>query len=78
MKEKFKDIIIEHTKKYPQMQISDLVKLVFQSEFGGGHMIANPSDSLSRLYKEYEGLPETKLPVLYDKIGNGLDRKSVV
>lgn len=39
MKEKFKDIIIEHTKKYPQMQISDLVKLVFQSEFGGGHMI---------------------------------------
>lgn len=74
MKEKFKDIIIEHTKKYPQMQISDLVKLVFQSEFGGGHMIANPSDSLSRLYKEYEGLTETKLPVLSDKIGNGLVR----
>lgn len=74
MKEKFEDIIIEHTKKYPEMQISDLVKLVFQSEFGGGHMIANPSDSLSRLYKEYDGLPETKLPVLSDRIGNGLVR----
>lgn len=76
MKEKLKDIIIDHTKKYPEMQISDLVKIVFQSEFGGGHMITDASDSLSRLYKEYEGLPGTvkKLPVSEDRIGNGLVR----
>lgn len=76
MKEKLRDIIVEHTEKYPEMQISDLVKLVFQSEFGGGHMIADASDSLSRLYKEYEGLSgnEKRLPVSADKIGNGLVR----
>ena len=39
MKENLRDIIIEYTKKYPAMEIGDMVKLVFQSEFGGGHMI---------------------------------------
>ena len=76
MKENLRDIIIEHTKKYPAMEISDMVKLVFQSEFGGGHMILDSSDSLSKLYKEYEGLPHVgkKCPVCYDAIGNNLVR----
>ena len=40
MKENLRDIIIEHTKKYPAMEISDMVKLVFfRVEVGGGHMI---------------------------------------
>lgn len=76
MKKSMREVILDHLKRYPEMEIQDIVKLVFQSEFGGGHMIANPSDSLSRLYKEYQGLKETvkKQPVAYEPIGNGLVR----
>lgn len=76
MKKSMREVILEHLKRYPEMEIQDAVKLVFQSEYGGGHMIADPSDSLSRLYKEYQGLkePVKKQPLAYEPIGNGLVR----
>ena len=37
------------------MEIQDLVKLIFQSEFGGGHLIQDGDESLRRLKGEYEG-----------------------
>ena len=32
-----KEILLAHLKQYPQMQLQDVVKLLYQSEFGGGH-----------------------------------------
>ena len=60
MKITLEDCILEHIKRYPEMEIQDVVKIVFQSEFGGGHMIKDPSDSLNRLYREYENIKETQ------------------
>lgn len=37
-----KDLMLAHIHKYPDMQITDMVKLLYQSEFAGGHMIATP------------------------------------
>ena len=37
-----KEILLAHLKQYPQMQLQDVVKLLYQSEFGGGHMITSP------------------------------------
>ncbi len=49
-----KEVLKRHLAKYPQMQIQDVVKLLYQSEFGGGHMIASQEESLKRLRREVE------------------------
>ena len=33
------DILKIHTSVYPEMQPQDAVKLIYQNEFGGGHLI---------------------------------------
>ncbi len=48
-----KKIIVEHLKRYPDMQIQDMVKLLYQSEFGNGHMVSDPEDTLKLLKQEY-------------------------
>lgn len=42
----------------PKAQIQDFVKRIYQSEFGGGHMIQNEADSLERLRREIAGLTD--------------------
>ena len=49
----FENILIEHAKRYPLMEPADAVKLIYQSVFGGGHMISEPSDVLPRIRDEY-------------------------
>lgn len=68
-------IIIEHSKKYPAMQPDDAIKLVYQNEFGGGHFIQNPSDSLSRLKEEYQRLTSApQFPSVLENLGNNHQR----
>ena len=47
-----KEILLEHFHRYPQMQLQDAVKLLYQSEFGGGHMVTSPEKSLKSLEDE--------------------------
>ena len=37
-----KEILLEQWKHHPEMEITDAVKLLYQSEFGGGHMVSDP------------------------------------
>ena len=71
-----KNIILEHVKKYPLMEIRDIAKLIYQSEFGGGHMILNSQMSLNRIQEEYRSLGQEALevPSVVENIGNGLAR----
>lgn len=50
-------ILEMHFQKYPLMEIQDAVKLIFQSEFGPGHLIENTEAAKKWLIKEME---ETK------------------
>jgi uridine kinase len=61
------------------MDIRDMVKLIYQSEFAGGHLVKNGDDSLRRLKDEIEHLDKSgysvrKDNVLFENIGNGLCR----
>lgn len=47
-----KETLLKHCAKYPRMQIQDAVKLLYQSEFGGGHMISDIGKSLDRIIEE--------------------------
>jgi len=69
----FKDILRAHIRRYPLMQEQDLVKLCYQAEFGGGHMIADEEMSLARLKAECEPLMQAD-DVEITPIGGGLCR----
>lgn len=65
-------LIQEHLKKYPQMEVSDIIKLIYQNEFGGGHLIKDTQASLKCMYNECASLNNKGL--VSETIGNGLVR----
>ena len=76
--EELERILREHAKKYPKMQPTDAVKLIYQNEFGGGHLIRDEQACLNYLRREYEsGEKDASIP-LYENIGNGIVRVNLV
>lgn len=77
-----KEILLRNHTKYPHMQVQDAVKLLYQSEFGGGHMIADAEKSLARIRAEAienTGIDNRNRQNLinkepYESIGNGICR----
>ena len=69
-------ILSEQLKRYPLMQPQDAVKLLYQSEFGPGHMITDREVCLARLKAEYADVRKDPCPCvpLAEDIGNGFMR----
>lgn len=66
-------VIELHIGKYPKMQAQDAIKLIYQNEFGGGHLIENEAASLQRIESECKAsLLCGKMEL--EPIGNGLAR----
>lgn len=70
----FSDILRAQIERYPGMQPQDAVKLAFQSEFGGGHLIVDEAACLRYLYEECAATPVDGGAPLYEKIGGGMAR----
>lgn len=68
------EILSAHAKKYPLMQPSDALKLIYQGEFGGGHLIKDAAASLDRIMSEYEGTAHDGNMPLCEDIGFGMVR----
>lgn len=47
-----RELILHHAETHPAAQVTDFVKLLYQSAFGGGHMISDEGESLKRLKAE--------------------------
>lgn len=56
------------------MRPQDAVKLIYQNEFGGGHLIKDRRQSLERLRTEYEAAASAPVREPVEDIGNGLVR----
>ena len=69
-----RDALLLHAGMYPKMRPADAVKLIYQSEFGGGHMIKSPEASLTRLYDEYAATEHDAAQPLIIPIGGGMVR----
>lgn len=67
-------ILGDHAKKYPCMEPQDAVKLIYQNEFGGGHLIADEAVFLQRLREEYAAVTKDSNAPLREDIGNGVYR----
>jgi len=69
-----KEILWKHMELYPKMQMTDVVKLLYQSEFGGGHMISDPEKSLSRLESEWQQMQKRPESAFIEEIGEEVCR----
>lgn len=74
MKDAFSQIVKEHARRYPKMEILDYGKLAFQSEYGPGHFIAERQTALDFLQEEMAELPFDTVPESTEPIGGGLCR----
>ena len=74
MMEELEQILREHAKRYPLMQPCDAVKLIYQNEFGGGHLIRDEQACLNYLRREYADLEKDPTAPMYEDIGNGIVR----
>ena len=72
--EELERILREHAKRYPLMQPTDAVKLIYQNEFGGGHLIRDEEACLKYLCREYTSVAKDPTVPLYEDIGNGIIR----
>ena len=72
--EELRTILIAHAKQYPLMQPRDAVTLIYQNEFGGGHLIRDEQACLNYLRREYADLEKDPTVPLYEDIGNGIVR----
>lgn len=67
-------VLADHGRRYPRMAPRDGVKLIYQNEFGGEHLVSDPAGSLSALRAEHAAVArDPSLPLLED-IGNGMVR----
>lgn len=58
----FEAVLAGHIRRYPKLQPQDIVKLVYQSVFCCGHMIADDSSALERLKTEYAAVRHEGAP----------------
>lgn len=66
-------ILLEHYKKYPQMELNDFIKLIYQNSFGPRHM-HNPSFDTVLKYLNEEMKVVTSEKEIIEDIGNGYVR----
>ena len=74
MMEELEKILREHAKRYPLIQPTDAVKLIYPNEFGGGHLIRDEEACLNYLRREYASVEKDPTVPLYEDIGNGIFR----
>ena len=73
-KMELEQILKAHSGKYPLMQPTDAVKLIYQNEFGGGHLIRDTEACLNYLRREYASVESKEAAPFCETIGNGIVR----
>ena len=68
-----RELLKLHYDLYPDIQIKDAVKLIYQNEFGGGHLIKDENASLEYLMEELTKIENSNDNLITD-IGNGMIR----
>lgn len=74
MKKELARVLDLHVARYPRLTEQDLVKLVYQSEFGGGHILTDMDRCLAWIEREYAETKQSGTEPLYEDIGFGFFR----
>ena len=78
--------IEEHFLRYPQMEAVDVLKLIYQSIFGGGHMITDAEKSRMRIEQEFDAefkewiinFPKKELSHVYSLLEKYKDKNVII
>ena len=73
-KDKLRAVLVMHARRYPAMKPQDVIKLCYQSEFGGGHLIRDIQSSLQFIAEEMASVESGYPAELLEEIGNGFAR----
>ena len=69
------EVFRAHAARYPLMEPRDWYKLIYQSEFGGGHMIADADAARTRFLDEWDKAgPAGRNESLEETVGSGFCR----
>lgn len=72
------EILLQQFRQYPLMEVCDAVKLIFQSEFGGGHAVKDEYYCMRRIENEGSDLSIDQLSEPYfEEIGGGYCRMNL-
>ena len=68
-KDKLRAVLVMHARRYPAMKPQDVIKLCYQSEFGGGHLIRDIQSSLQFIAEEMASVESGYPAELLEEIG---------
>lgn len=71
MTDKLKEIILEHIKKYPEAELQDILKMLYQNEFGPKHLAENEIECFKSLSNEINNINYDESEELFEDIGEG-------
>lgn len=71
MTDKLKEIILEHIKKYPEAELQDILKMLYQNEFGPKHLVENEIECFKSLSNEINNINYDENKELFEDIGEG-------
>ena len=71
MTDKLKEIILEHIKKYPEAELQDILKMLYQNEFGPKHLAENEIECFKSLSNEINNINYDENEELFEDIGEG-------
>ncbi len=71
MTDELKQIIFEHIKKYPKQELQDVLKMLYQNEFGPKHIAENEIECFKSLSKELQSIEYSEAEELFEDIGYG-------
>ena len=74
MMDPLENVLRRHAAQYPDMKPGDAVKLIYQNEFGGGHLIRDEAACLRFLQREYDSIEKNRDLPIGEDIGNGILR----
>ena len=72
--EELERILRAQAAERPWMEPTDGVKLIYQNEFGGGHLIRDRGACMAYLIREHGGVPHDPGARAREPIGNGMVR----
>ena len=78
MTDKLKRTVIEHIKKYPKAELQDILKMLYQNEFGPKHIAENEIECFKSLSKELQTIQYDEQEELFEDIGGGATVKAFI
>ncbi len=61
--ERTREKFIRHYQTYPNLQITDVFKYLYQSSFGCGHMVSSADGATDYIFSEYSDMGKSKIPL---------------